>query len=1493
MSNNTISITDKKINKKDSIVFQISEWREFDEISENSDNEADNVNYNDFMNENKNDKNASKKIKTCMNPKYYSGYKEDNVNRKYTIRMFGRTVDEKSVHVKVLNYSPHFYVELPDKWTDKNTDNLIKYLIENSELKHVKNNLIAYDIVSRHKFREFNNYKKFNFLRLIFNNAKAMKDFSYLFVKSRIFIFGKPVKFNVYESNIDSILRCMHIRNVPACGWVEIKKYNKCKENVSCDINIECDWKSLQACEDQNKFAKFKVAIFDIECDSGDGSFPQANRIEDKIIQIGTVFGKHNGDIYRKHIITLGSCDPIDDAEVISVNTEKELLIEWVKLIKEESPDFLSGYNIWQFDERYMYERALHPRINCQKLFAKLSKLLDYNSILEKSELSSSALGDNIMKYIDTVGITQLDLMKIIQAEHKLDKYSLDFVSEHFIQEKISNYTILGDYHLEIESKNLHFVKVGNYVKIINQAELEYGIKEENLDDDDDYENYCDIKYKILSIDGNKMIIESKDTKFSESGLKELGKGLKWGLVKDDIKPNDIFRLQRGSSKDRKMIAEYCIQDCVLVYKIMAKLDIITHKICMANVCYVPFYYLVLRGQGIKGLSLVSKKCREKEFLIPLLSKLENDVSYEGAIVFDPKTGFYQTYIPVLDYNSLYPSSMISHNISHEMIVIDSKYDNLPDYIYKDVTYENKDGTSSTCRYAKSKVQDKFGIIPEILMELLSERKKAKKMMESTNDPSEKSNYNGKQNSLKITANSIYGILGAGTSPLCMKELAASTTAVGRSMLETARNFVENDYVPILMQFYQALIDEDDETFDELIEIYLVDKRKENVDLIKRVVAELFKKYDVNPHVIYGDSCTGDTPLILNVDDKLKIQTFNDFDQELWIGYDGFKNKELYEQLSELGIVDKSKNQEPKSDDLTEKQEIDMSTKNIKIWTHNGWAKIKRVIRHMTDKKIYRVLTHNGLVDVTEDHSLLNTNVEQIKPIECEIGQELLHSFPDINGFGNNSIDESMNIETKKAYVYGFFVGDGSCGAYYSKYGVKYTWALNNNNLDVLNKCKEYLEETSDLEFKILDTIKSSGVYKLVPVKHFKDITLNYRKMFYDCNKAKIVPNEILNGSIEVRKSFLMGLYDSVLTHRASDQRDGCRKDIDKIGCYRIDTKNKITAQNYYYLLKSLGYNVSINDRKDKPNIFRLSWTKEKQRKNENAIKKIYVLHSEYNDYVYDIETESGVFHAGIGSLIIKNTDSIFVNMTITDKNTGSLLISKDGLVNGINLGELASLLIKKRLPYPHNLEYEKTFYPFWIGRKKGYVGNKYTTDVNYFVQSSMGIVMKRRDNANIVKKIMGGLINIVMNENDIDKALQYVRSTIENLLSGKYPITDFTTTKSLKARYKGTKKTTTKDGVVGTDGSWFWDDVDCGQAHVKMCQRMKARDPGTAPAVNDRIPSVAIIVPRKKGVKMLQGDMIEHPDYIKENNLKIDYLFYLTNQIMNPAVQFLTHIID
>ena len=46
-------------------------------------------------------------------------------------------------------------------------------------------------------------------------------------------------------------------------------------------------------------------------------------------------------------------------------------------------------------------------------------------------------------------------------------------------------------------------------------------------------------------------------------------------------------------------------------------------------------------------------------------------------------------------------------------------------------------------------------------------------------------------------------------------------------------------------------------------------------------------------------------------------------------------------------------------------------------------------------------------------------------------------------------------------------------------------------------------------------------------------------------------------------------------------------------------------------------------------------------------------------------------------------------------------------------------------------------------------------------------------------------------------------------------------------------------------------------------------------------------------GKKVLQGDKIETPSFIQENNLKLDYSFYITNQIMKPVQQLFALVIE
>jgi len=79
-------------------------------------------------------------------------------------------------------------------------------------------------------------------------------------------------------------------------------------------------------------------------------------------------------------------------------------------------------------------------------------------------------------------------------------------------------------------------------------------------------------------------------------------------------------------------------------------------------------------------------------------------------------------------------------------------------------------------------------------------------------------------------------------------------------------------------------------------------------------------------------------------------------------------------------------------------------------------------------------------------------------------------------------------------------MGDGSCGTYEKKY----SWEINNQDKELLNKLMDYGKIALNIDFELLDTMESSDVYKLVPTKTIKDLTVKYRKMFYTNDKYKL-----------------------------------------------------------------------------------------------------------------------------------------------------------------------------------------------------------------------------------------------------------------------------------------------------------------------------------------------------------------------------------------------------
>ena len=111
------------------------------------------------------------------------------------------------------------------------------------------------------------------------------------------------------------------------------------------------------------------------------------------------------------------------------------------------------------------------------------------------------------------------------------------------------------------------------------------------------------------------------------------------------------------------------------------------------------------------------------------------------------------------------------------------------------------------------------------------------------------------------------------------------------------------------------------------------------------------------------------------------------------------------------------------------------------------------------------------------------------------------------------------------------------------------------------------------------------------------------------------------------------------------------------------------------------------------------------------------------------------------GRVVYGDTDSIFIVFKNVAED-GTPLSGRDALAASIRQGQAASKGIKPHLAPPHNLEYEKTMFPLLLLSKKRYVGLLYEDDADAKPkQKSMGIALKRRDYAPIVKQVNFSLL--------------------------------------------------------------------------------------------------------------------------------------------------------
>lgn len=556
---------------------------------------------------------------------------------------------------------------------------------------------------------------------------------------------------------------------------------------------------------------------------------------------------------------------------------------------------------------------------------------------------------------------------------------------------------------------------------------------------------------------------------------------------------------------------------------------------------------------------------------------------------------------------------------------------------------------------------------------------------------------------------------------------------------------------------------------------------------------------------------------------------------------------------------------------------------DIKVWSDKGWTKVNYVIRHPLKKSLLCVKTSTGMVECTDEHSLLNNKGESVKPVDLQKGDKLLHNCLPLPKDTPKKPDKNIQltltkleeIEHKKAFIYGAFLAKGYCSL------KEKIWEISNINIFILEDIQNYLNSIENINFK-LDAIPNNknGCSFLRPTDNDVYFIHKYYKLFYDNKGRKRVPNFIYSSSYKIRLEFIKGYYH--FTNKYYNMSDEII----------IKDEDQIRTAELNYVLKSLGYKSSISKN-------RLIF-EENEISNPTEIIDISNIKSD-KKYVYDIETENHHFAAGIGDLIVHNSmyggfgsdysytpfypaaasttamgrRSIQQAIEFTKKyrkdtvvvygDTDSMMVHFSSILNIKDCFKVCEDLetkINDIFPKPMYLELEKIYSKYFLLSKKRYVGYIVNKNNELISTDKKGVVIKRRDNCAYLREIYTELINMIMDKKPRWVIYKYLSIKIDELLKGNVDLNKLIITKSIKDNYKSNNL-----------------------PHVAVAEKMKSR--GKYVVSGTRINYIFVKTDNNKDPQYLKA---EDPDWYieKKGELEIDYLYYFEKQLINPLDEVL-----
>ncbi len=329
-------------------------------------------------------------------------------------------------------------------------------------------------------------------------------------------------------------------------------------------------------------------------------------------------------------------------------------------------------------------------------------------------------------------------------------------------------------------------------------------------------------------------------------------------------------------------------------------------------------------------------------------------------------------------------------------------------------------------------------------------------------------------------------------------------------------------------------------------------------------------------------------------------------------------------------------------------------TKDYKVLSRDGWTDILYTKCHRTNKNIHRVTVSDGVIDVTEDHSLFDNFGNELKSSDIERNDEILIKENPLPG-------KCDSISPELAWAFGLFLAEGSISkqrVYKEqkrktwKSGCKFNISISMQNNEALTKAKNIFEKelwerlgpvcNRYPKLKIYDTMKSSATYRLEGFYNQKYYEFFLNTCYSLDGKTKKVPIEILNSTSEdVLSSFIDGAmlgdgYIAKLNGR-------------KQWCYT--SHDWPLAAGFQYIMHRLGHLTRTSGRYDKPMVLSIRKRFPYYVRGYKEIKLGRVLSNKvmnnHDKYVYDISTKDGSFTSAIGNIVLHNTDGLYLDADV------------------------------------------------------------------------------------------------------------------------------------------------------------------------------------------------------------------------------------------------------